>query len=93
MIVKMTVTQYWFNNVMTALEKAKSNYTTSESYKIDALQDSLKKYSKMQSDGKIVVSIGDSNIKNIFSYLSTSITGGSLITSFADDVMRDYSKF
>ena len=90
MIVRMNVTQTWYNNMMTALEKSKDNYTQSDAYKIEALQNNIKQYSKMEADGNITMSLADSNIKKIISYMSSALTSGIVSPIYSSELMEKY---
>lgn len=90
MIVRMNVTQTWYNNMMTALEKSKDNYTQSDAYKIEALQNNIKQYSKMEADGNITMSLADSNIKKIVSYMSSALTSGIVSPIYSSELMEKY---
>jgi hypothetical protein len=86
----MNVTQTWYNNMMTALEKSKDNYTQSDAYKIEALQNNIKQYSKMEADGNITMSLADSNIKKIVSYMSSALTSGIVSPIYSSELMEKY---
>ena len=88
MIVRMNVTQTWYNNMMTALEKSKDNYTQSDAYKIEALQNNIKQYSKMEADGNITMSLADSNIKKIIAYMSSALTSGIVSPIYSSELME-----
>lgn len=90
MIVRMNVTQTWYNNMMTALEKSKDNYTQSDAYKIEALQNNIKQYSKMEADGNITMTLADSNIKKIVSYMSSALTSGIVSPIYSSELMEKY---